>query len=96
MTNTQHTPAQRTPDITLLALGLLSILFGMVLLEMLWVVDQLPAWNLLPIFFAVAVLVKLVEAQPKHSNKPSLPLRLVTVEYRWHPTQRRNSYGFAL
>ena len=90
------TTIDRTPDITLLALALLSLMFGVVLVEMLWVVEQLPAWNLLPVFFGMAVMLKRVEAMQKQQTGKHLRTRLVTVEYRWHPTQRRNSYGFAL
>ena len=71
-------------QLSLLTLALFSILFGIVLFELALFAVQLPAWGLLPAFFAMALLYKLVEELSKQRMLTTLP-RLVTVEFSWHP-----------
>ena len=71
-------------QLSLLTLALFSIFFGMVLFELALFAVQLPAWGLLPAFFAMALLYKLVEELGKQRMLTTLP-RLVTVEYSWYP-----------
>jgi cell division protein FtsW (lipid II flippase) len=46
---------------TLFALGVLSILSGMLLFELMYLTEQLPAWGLLVPFFSAGVVYKAIE-----------------------------------
>lgn len=89
MTNTDY-----KEQIMLLALAMLSLMMGVVLLEIVWMHDPMPAWNLLPIFFATATLFKMVELLQKEKGARPAHSRVVTVEYRWNSNTRRNTYGY--
>jgi len=80
------THAQQSLNITLFTLALLSLLFGMVLFELLYFTAQLPAFGLLPAFFAVGLTYKGLEHLSKLKPNPPLVRRMVTVEFDWSPT----------
>lgn len=84
MTNTQLT------NHTLIALALLSILFGMVMFEMMFLVDQLPAWGLLPAFFAAGIMYKFLGLLHRYTSSAQPMLRVVTVEFEW-PVLRKET-----
>lgn len=67
----------------LFALGLMSILFGMVLFEVLWFVEYMPAWTLLPAFFAAGIVWKAIEILNRQKTKVQFAPRIVTVEFDW-------------
>lgn len=73
--------SQRSTRLALLTLGLLSIMFGIVLFELLYFAEHLPAFGLLPAFFAVGIIYKGLEQIHKHESAP----RVVTVEFDWLP-----------
>lgn len=75
---------EKLNQLNLLMLALFSILFGMVLFELALFATQLPAWGLLPAFFAMALLYKLVEQLRKQTSVTSLS-HIVTAEYSWRP-----------
>lgn len=79
MTNTQP-----TTDAALFTLALLSVMFGMVLCEMLLFVDQIPAWGLLPAFFGAGVLCKFILVLHKQMMDATQQVRVVTVEFDWN------------
>lgn len=67
----------------LLALALLSILFGMVMVEMMFFVEQLPAWGLLPAFFAAGIMYKFLGLLHRYTSCTQPLPRVVTVEFEW-------------
>lgn len=77
MTHTQPT------NHALVALALLSILFGMVMIEMLFLTDQLPAWGLLPSFFAAGIMYKFLGLLHRYTLSAQPVSRVVTVEFEW-------------
>lgn len=89
MTNTEY-----KEQIMLLALAMLSLMMGVVLLEIVWMHNPMPAWSLLPIFFSAAMLFKIVELLQKGKDVRLAHSRVVTVEYRWNSSTRRNTYGY--
>ena len=70
-------------NFALLALGLVSILFGMVLFEVLWFVEYMPAWTLLPAFFAAGIVCKVNEIMNQQRTLVRFAPRVVTVEFDW-------------
>lgn len=76
---------QRNMNISLLTLALLSIMFGMVLFELLYFAEHLPAFGLLPSFFAVGIAYKGLEQLHKHGSITAINPRIVTVEFDWSP-----------
>ncbi len=77
------THTQPTTNAALFTLGLLSVMFGMVLCEMLLFVDTIPAWGLLPAFFGVGVLCKFILVLHEHMLGTTKQVRVVTVEFDW-------------
>lgn len=67
----------------LIALALLSTLFGMVMFEMMFLIDYLPAWGLLPAFFAAGVMYKFLEVLHRYLVLAQRVPRVVTVEFEW-------------
>ena len=67
----------------LIALALLSILFGMVMIEMMFLIDQLPAWGLLPAFFAAGIMYKFLGLLHRYTLSAQPVSRVVTVEFEW-------------
>ena len=78
------TYTQPTTNAALFTLALLSIMFGMVLCEMLLFVDQIPAWGLLPAFFGVGVLCKFILLLHKQLLSITKQVRVVTIEFDWY------------
>ena len=70
-------------NFALLALGLVSILFGMVLFETLWFVEYMPAWTLLSAFFAAGIVCKVSEIVNRQRTQMHFAPRVVTVEFDW-------------
>ena len=81
MTTQTHT------TILLFALTILSVMFGMLVFELLYFAEQLPAWGLLPAFFGAGVLYRAVVELKKRTTLPVLLPRVVTVEYDWLPVR---------
>jgi len=77
------TYTQNSLNITLFTLALLSLLFGMVLFELLYFTEHLPAFGLLPAFFAVGLAYKGLEQLSKREPNNTLAPRIVTVEFDW-------------
>lgn len=77
---------QQSLNISLFTLALLSLLFGMVLFELLYFAEHLPAFGLLPAFFAVGLTYKGLEHLYKLQPNTTLVRRIVTVEFDWSPT----------
>lgn len=75
---------QPTTNAALFTLALLSMLFGMVLFELLLVVDQIPTWGLLPAFFGAGVLCKFIFVLHKQMGSQTTQTRVVTVEFDWN------------
>lgn len=69
-------------NFALFALGLVSILFGMVLFEVLLFVEYMPAWTLLPAFFAAGIVCKVIATSRQRMHMQLTP-RIVTVEFDW-------------
>ena len=78
---------------SLIAIALLSIMAGMVMFEMLLLVDQLPAWSLLPVFFAVGTLYKYIELLRRQPAATQWQPRVVTVEFDWPLLRKESPYG---
>lgn len=70
-------------NLALFALGLVSILFGMVLFEVLLFVEYMPAWTLLPAFFAASIVCKVIEIVNRQRTQVQFAPRIVTVEFDW-------------
>lgn len=90
------TYTQPTTNAALFTLALLSVMFGMVLCEMLLFVDQIPAWGLLPAFFGAGVLCKFILVLHKQMLDATKQVRVVTVEFDWNlglPEVRNGHYG---
>jgi len=87
MTHTQPT------NHALIALALLSILFGMMMVEVMFFVEQLPAWGLLPAFFAAGIMYKFLELLHRYTSLPQPLPRVVTVEFEWPVLRREVSNG---
>ena len=79
------TYTQSNMNISLLTLALLSIMFGMVLFELLYFAEHLPAFGLLPSFFAVGIAYKGLEQLHKREPGATPAPRIVTVEFDWSP-----------
>lgn len=77
---------QPLPNVALFALGLVSILFGMMLFEVLCVAEPLPIWTLLPALFAAGIVGKVIEIMRQHQAQLQLLPRVVTVEFDWSVT----------
>jgi hypothetical protein len=81
----------------LVALALLSIMFGMVMFELIYLVDHLPAWSLLPAFFGAGTVYKFIEILHKQAAAmPHLQPRIVTVEFDWSLLRKGVTYGSCL
>jgi hypothetical protein len=87
MTHTQPT------NHALITLALLSILFGMVMVEMMFFVEQLPAWGLLPAFFAAGIMYKFLGLLHRYTSCTQPLPRVVTVEFEWPILRREVSNG---
>lgn len=74
---------QPKTNLVLFALGLISILFGMVLFEVLWFVEYMPMWTLLPAFFAAGIMCKAIEILKLQETRTQLAPRIVTIEFDW-------------
>jgi hypothetical protein len=74
---------QPKTNLALFALGLVSILFGMVLFEVLWIVEYMPAWTLLPAFFAAGIVFKVIEGVKQQEARMQFAPWIVTVEFDW-------------
>lgn len=70
-------------NMALFALGVLSILTGMLLFELLYLVEQLPAWGLLVPFFSAGVVYKVIEQVQQSTLARRFAPRVVTVEFDW-------------
>jgi len=76
---------QRSMNISLLTLALVSIMFGMVLFELLYFAEHLPTFGLLPAFFAVGIAYKGLEQLHRCEPRTTLAPRIVTIEFDWSP-----------
>lgn len=70
-------------NMTLFALGVLSILTGILLFELMYLAEQLPAWGLLAPFFSAGVVYKAIAQVHRTGLARYFSPRVVTVEFDW-------------